>query len=147
MDPTLVTPENIETFAKLAVDAAQQGNSGMLLSLALVGVIWGVRKFLGPKVPFLQTQAGGALLTLGTAFGGGLASSLASGQKISGPIALGALKVAFTAAGGWTLIKHLLSAFQPDAKAIKLEAVKAGEQAGKDAKILSITDIVDGDKK
>ena len=145
----LVTPENLQAFAELALAAAKSGNVAMLLSLALVLVVWAIRKFLGPKIPFLNTQLGGALVTLVGAFGAALATTLAGGGVFSWAIALGALKVAFTAAGGWTLIKHLTTAFKPvDPVAIKnaaeAEGAKAVEVAIADGKVVSIEEAIRG---
>lgn len=135
-------PENLEAFAKLALDAARSGNAWMLISLALILAVYLVRKFLGPKVPFLRTQGGGAILNLVMAFAGALASTLLAGQTMSPLLALAAFKVAFTAAGGWTLVKHLLSLVRVDPEAIKAaaeaEGVKAKDAAVAAGKVLSI---------
>lgn len=145
-----LNPENLEVFAKLALDAARSGNAWMLISLALILAVYLVRKFLGPKVPFLQTQGGGALLNLVMAFAGALASTLLAGQTMSPLLALAAFKVAFAAAGGWTLVKHLLSLIRVDPVAIKAEAeaagVKAGEAAKAEGRILTVVEAIEEKK-
>jgi hypothetical protein len=108
----VLNPENLEAFAKLAFEAAKTGNAWMLVSLGLILAVYLVRKFLGPKVPFLQTQAGGAILNLVMAFAGAIASALIAGQSMNPLLAVAAFKVAFTAAGGFTLVKHLLTLFK-----------------------------------
>lgn len=142
-----LNPENLELFAGLAVDAVKSGNGWLILSVALVAVVWAARKFLGDKVPFLKTQAGGALLTLVASFAGALATVLTSGSPMSWVIALGAFKVAFTAAGGWTLVKHLLTLLQgKDPATIKAGAEAAGakavESAVNDGTVQSVEDVL-----
>lgn len=147
MDLSTVSPDNIEQFVNLVFDAIKGGNWWLLVALGLVLVVWLVRKLLGPKVPWLQTQAGGAILNLVISFGGALATVLVTGQPMGWLVALGALKVAFTAAGGWTLVKHLLTLLGgADAAAIKADAEKAGEAAAAKAPVLSITDAVKGEE-
>jgi hypothetical protein len=140
-----ITPETLQGLAELAIGAAKTGNWALLLSLALGIVVFLVRKFVGPKVPFLQTQLGGALLTLVGSFGAAITETLAKGTGFGWETALAALKVAFTAAGGWTLIKHLLTAFKPvDPVAIKNEAVAAGVKAVGEAKVISLEEAIQG---
>ena len=146
-----LNPENLEAFAKLAFEAAKTGNAWMVISLALIAAVFLVRKFLGPKVPFLQTQAGGAILNLVLAFAGAVASALMAGQSMNPVLALAAFKVAFTAAGGFTLVKHLLTLFKgKNPEQIKAEAaaegVKAGEAAVAKGEILSVKDVLEGKK-
>lgn len=135
----------LEALAKLLMQAAQDKNGFMLLAIALVGAVYLTRKFLAKKIPFLQSQAGGSILVFVNAFAGMLITSLASGQPMSGAMALTALKIAFTAAGGWTLVKHLLSSLRKeDVEEIKAEAVQAGEKAASDAPVKSLEDIANG---
>ncbi len=141
-------PENLEVFAKLAWQAVQTGNAWLILSFALVLVVWGVRKFLGPKVPFLQTQAGGAILTLVGSFAGAAGSALMAGQAMSPVLALAAFKVAFAASGGWTLVKHLLTLIKSaDAAKIKAEAEAAGKEAAAKVVPQSLRDALKDDTK
>lgn len=147
-----LNPENLEAFAKLAFESAKTGNAWMLVSLSLIGSVALVRKFLGPKIPFLQTQAGGAILNLVMAMGGATATALMSGQPMSPELALTAFKVAFSAAGGFTLVKHLLTLFKGrDPVQIKADAaaegVKAGEAANANGEILSVRDVIEGKKQ
>lgn len=125
-----LTPDNLEVFAQLAWKAVQTGNAWLIFSFALVLVVYLVRKFLGPRVPFLQTQAGGAILTLVGSFAGATGSALMAGQAMNPALALAAFKVAFTASGGWTLVKHLMTLIKTaDAEKIKAEAEAAGKEA------------------
>lgn len=154
MDLDLAT---LEGLANLAQKTAETGNTWLLLPLGLAAIVFAVRFFLAAKVPFFATKAGGALLTLALALAGGLASSLLSGKGMSLHVLIDAGKIAFTAAGGWTLLKHLLGPAldslkaklgQPvDAEAVKKNAEAAGEQAaGEPGKVVSIEDVIKGDK-
>lgn len=141
-------PENIEAFAKLAWQAVQSGNAWLILSFALVLAVYLVRKFLGTKVPFLQTQAGGAILTLVGSFAGAAGSALMAGQTMSPVLALAAFKVAFAASGGWTLVKHLLTLIKSaDAAKIKAEAEAAGKEAAAKVVPQSLRDALKDDTK
>lgn len=155
MDLDLAT---LEGLASLAQKLAETGNTWLLLPLALAALVFVVRFFLAAKVPFFGTKAGGALLTLVLSLAGGLASSLLGGHGMSWQVLFDAAKIAFTAAGGWTLLKHLLGPAlealkaklgKPvDAEALKAEAEAAAEKAVKEAsesgKVVSIEDAVKG---
>jgi hypothetical protein len=106
---TVVTPENLEAFFKLVLTAASAGKWAQLVALALVGLVWLLRKLIVPKVPFFATGEGGALLTVLTSFVGALATAvLAPGVTFSWTLVSGAFYAALMAAGGWSLAKHLL---------------------------------------
>lgn len=119
---------SVEQFAQLVLDAAQSKNWWLLLALALSGAVFLLRKY-GDKIPFYSkwlapffaTPTGGAVLTLVSAFVGALATALLGGATMTGALALSALKIALTAAGGWTLLKHLwplLGQFFPPKSAV-----------------------------
>lgn len=147
MDSTdILTPDNLSAFAGIAVDAAKQGNSAMLISLAVVVAVWLVRKYLGPKIPFLQTKRGGAILGLLTSLSGGVASTLASGKGWSWDILVSAAKIAFTAAGGWMTMKHLIFD-DVDPGAIKTDAKQAGADATANVVPLTIVSVIDAPEK
>lgn len=151
----------LEGLADLAQKTAETGNTWLLLPLGLAAIVFAVRFFLSAKVPFFATKAGGALLTLALALAGGLASSLLSGKGMSTHVLIDAAKIAFTAAGGWTLLKHLLTPGlealkaklgQPvDAEALKKGAEAAAEKVAQEAqesgKVISIEDAVKGEDK
>lgn len=143
-----LNPENLEVFAKLLFEAAKSGNAWLLISLALIGGVYLVRRFLGGKVPFLKSQAGGALLNLVMAFAGAIASALLAGQSMSPVVALAAFKIAFAAAGGWTIVKHLLTLLKgKDPEAIKAESEAAGKDAVAGAKVMSIKEAIEKEPK
>lgn len=125
-----LNPENLEAFAGLLVKAVETKNVALIAALAAILAVYLLRRFVLGKVPFFQSKAGGAVLTLVVAFLGSLATSLLGGAAFSGALVLGALQVAFTAAGGWTLVKHLLSVIRKEDPAlIKGEAAAAGAAA------------------
>lgn len=130
----LTNPETLQALLALAVEGAKTGNAWLLIALAVVALVFVARKFLGPKIPFFATKAGGALLTLLSSFGGAVTAALASGQKMTPILALGAFKIAFAAAGGWTIVKHLFTLFQgTDPAQIKTDAMLKGVEAGTEA--------------
>lgn len=144
MDDVL-NPENLSAFANLLVQAAKDRNAFLVLALALIAAVYLVRRFIAKKVPFFGTQAGGAVLTMMSSFAGALASSLLAGQAFSPMLALAALKIGFSAAGGWTLVKHFLTFWKgSDPAQIKQAAEEAGAAAAAAAKPLTVEEIVAG---
>ncbi len=99
---------DFESFARLLLDAARNGDGVLLIALALVGVTALVRYFLGARVAFFKSDIGGALLAFGIGFFGAVATSLAAGDALSGELFLNALKVTFVAMGGYAGLKKLL---------------------------------------
>ncbi len=96
-------------LARPVYDAVVHGNYALAAAAFLVLAVALVRRYAGPKVPFLHSDAGGALLTLVGSFGGALATALAAGGAVfSGHLAWVAFMIAITAAGGYGLIKKLL---------------------------------------
>lgn len=95
-----------------AYDAIMAGHYVAAAALALVLAMAAFKRYApGRAGEFAHTDAGGALCTLVMAFGGGLAMATASGQGWSGlssAVLLTSLKVAATAAGGYTLLKKLV---------------------------------------
>lgn len=155
--PSLPNPDQLADFLKIVFEAVMAGKWTSVAAFALVLAIWGARKYLVPHVPFLATQAGGALLALGTAVLGGCASALLAGAGVSWPVILAAVTLAVKAAGGWTLASHLLPLLYPllakmgmpgllDAHAVKLEAKAAGVEAVKALKVRTVEDVVNGAK-
>ncbi len=132
-----LNPENVQ--------ASLAHNAWLFASLALVGVVFLARKFLTAKVPFLGTQAGGAILTIATSFAGAAGTALLTGQPMSWLLALAAAKVAFTAAGGWTLVSHLFTLLQTgDPVTIKADAAAAGAKAADASTPKTLEDIAKG---
>lgn len=103
-----VSPENLDAFLKLVLAAVATGKWASVAALALVAAVWGLRKFVAPKVPFFATGEGAAVLTISASFVGALATALLAGSALSVPLVWSSLQVAVMAAGGWSLAKHLL---------------------------------------
>ena len=132
----LFNPDNMEVFAKIVLDAVMSKNWALLASLLLILVVWGLRKFAGKKIPFLNTDAGGALSVLVLAVLGAVANSLIAGQALSGALILAALKVGFVAAGGYGMLKKVLAPLLLKllpAKADPVEVVAEAEAEGEKA--------------
>ncbi len=150
-----LNPDNLQAFAKFLLDAVQTRNYGLLMAAALSGVVYLLRKYAAAKWPFLQTQAGGGLLLLGTSLAGALLTTFAAGATVTAPLLLAALSTAFWAAGGWTLASHLLmplaqkflpGIFKGDAPAIEAAASAAGAAAADATTPQTAADIVNGAK-
>src|SRR5690606_26496540 len=95
-------------LAKPVLDAILAGNPGLASALALVFVAAAARRYGGKYVPFLKTDAGGALTVLVGAFGGAAAAALYAGGGWSLGLAWSAFQVAAATAGGYSLVKRLL---------------------------------------
>lgn len=128
-------PERIEDFARLVLDAVQSRNYALIVALAVVLVVFLLRKFGGSRLPFLRTDRGGALLVLGVSVAGAVANALAAGAPFSGALMLTAVRVALTAAGGFTLVKRLVFGGPEIAQAERQVEIAAGQVAGKAAAI------------
>lgn len=100
-DPTAT----IDAFAK-----AVEGGNPWLIAAAGVGLlVFLLRRFVPGKFGnWLRTDLGGALLSLTVSFAGALATKLATGGAITLGVVVAAIGVAFTASGGWSLIRRLL---------------------------------------
>lgn len=104
-----VAPAEQSVFDLLmpAVNAFKGGAWALGASLLLVAGVAAARQYAAPRVAFLRTDAGGALLLLVGAFGAALAASLAT-SSLSAGLAWGALKLAVITSGGWSLAKKLI---------------------------------------
>lgn len=122
-----LSPENFDAFAKVIYDAVMSKNYSLVAALAVVAIVWAVRKFGTPKFPQLQSDRAGAALAIITASTGAIATALAAGQPFTWPLALKALSTALMAAGGWSLAKKLL--FPKSIEQARSEAVQAGTVA------------------
>lgn len=103
-----VTPDALDKFLSLVLEAAVAGKWSSLAALGLVAAVWALRKFIVPKAPFFATGEGGAVLTILTSFVGAVATAVLAGAAFSGTLVWSSLQVALLAAGGWSLVKHLL---------------------------------------
>jgi len=93
---------------KPVYDAFAHGQKLYAGMLALVALVALAKRYLAPRVPFLQSDAGGAAMALLGSFGAAMATSLASGVGVSFAMVKTALWIAVGAAGGYSLIKKLV---------------------------------------
>lgn len=148
-----LTPDQMSDFGKALLGAFAGKQWWMVGSLGLVGLVWTVRKYLSPKVPFLASASGGALLTLLTALGGALVASLASGGALTWPMFTAAALIAFKAAGGWALLMHLADPLLTkwglhfDAAAVQTQAKVEGAAAAAATPSVDPASVVNGDGK
>ena len=101
-------PEALLDLAKPVLAAVMSGQYAYAAALALVFAVAAARRYGGARVPFLRSDAGGALLAVGGAFAGALATSIAASGAISIGLLWSALGVAVAAGGGYSLIKRLI---------------------------------------
>lgn len=94
---------------KPVYDAVTAKNYALAGALGLVALVALIKRYLGGRIPWLHSDAGGATTTLLMAFGTAMATSLAPGAHLSFDMAKGALLVAFAAAGGYAMLKKLLA--------------------------------------
>lgn len=150
------SPDSLQQFAELVINAAKSGQWAMLAALGLVAVVWAVRKWGAPKLPFLATPEGGAVLNLATGFSGALLTALLGGTPFTWGLAWASLQVSILAAGGWSLFKSLLLPLllkvpflanlfaRGDAATAITEAKKAALAAAVVAKPPKSTDVANG---
>ena len=107
---TVITPPDGTLWDLLqpVLDAFQHGSYVYAGSLALVVAVAIIRRYAAPKQPWFSTDAGAGLLTLLASFGATLAATLPGGIAFEWVMAWHALEIAFGAAGGYTLVKHLI---------------------------------------
>ncbi|NTX16164.1 hypothetical protein HUA76_35880 [Myxococcus sp. CA056] len=128
-------PEQFDVFAQLLFNAVTSQNYALVASLVVVLLVYLLRKFGGAFVPFFNTDRGGAVLVLGVSLAGAVANALAAGAPFSLALVLTAVKVALTAAGGFTLVKRLLFGAPAIESAEQAGEIAAGQVAGKAAAI------------
>jgi hypothetical protein len=96
-------------LAKPVLDAILAGQYWLAAAGALILAVGLVRRYVVPKVPFLQTDAGGTLLTFVVSFGGAMATSIAASAGIfSLALVKPAFGLAFAAIGGFLAVKRLV---------------------------------------
>ncbi|TQF09182.1 hypothetical protein FJV41_45945 [Myxococcus llanfairpwllgwyngyllgogerychwyrndrobwllllantysiliogogogochensis] len=139
-------PEQFEAFAQLLLDAVTSRNYALLAALVVVLLVYLLRKFGGAFIPFLRTDRGGAVLVLGVSLAGAVANALAAGAPFSLALLVTALKVALTAAGGFTVIKRLVFGTPAIERAGQAGELAAGQVAGKAAAIAVLEQLDRGGK-
>lgn len=105
---TAASDTSLLDVAKPVFEAILSGKPGLAAALALVLVAAVARKYAGKRIGFFNTDAGGAVLVLLGSFGGAAAAAITGGASWSFSLGYKALAVAFSAAGGYSLVKRLL---------------------------------------
>ena len=96
-------------FAGEVLAAAKNGEWRLLSGLVLIALVWATRRWGSKLVPWFSTDRGGAALVLGLALLGGVATTLFEGAPLSMGLLANVVSMAMTAAGGWAIVKKLLS--------------------------------------
>ena len=110
------------SIAGALLSAIQGKHWGIAVGLGLSGVVWLLRNKIAPNWKAVQTDRGGAILTLATALVATIGAELAGGV-MSVTTILDAVLAAMTAAGGFSLIKKIVS---PSDQPAQAPAVKPG---------------------
>ena len=100
---------DVLSLAKSLYDAVMHGQWALLAALVLVALVFALRKFVAPKVPFLASDAGGVLLAFFGSLGGALSTAFAAGEAFSWALLFKAAQVAFLAMGGYAALKKLFA--------------------------------------
>lgn len=91
------------------LNAAKGGQWRLLAGLLLSLLVWAARRWGASTIPWLKTDRGGATLVLALALLGGVAATLAGDQPFAWGLLLNSLSMAFTAAGGFAIVKKILA--------------------------------------
>jgi hypothetical protein len=105
---TLAPDESLLQLIRPVIDAVMSGHYFIASAAALVFVAAVANRYGGKHVAFLNTDYGRALTVLVGAFGGSLLSAAYTGASFTVAIGWSAVKVAFFAAGGYSLAKPLV---------------------------------------
>lgn len=92
------------------LDAFQHGSYLYAGSLALVVAVALTRRYIEPKYVWLSSDAGAGVLTLLGAFGASMVATFAGGVVFEWSLVWHSLEIAFGAAGGYTVVKHVIIA-------------------------------------
>jgi hypothetical protein len=99
------------SFASQLWMAFEAKDWGKLLFFGITGLVWALRKWVGPKVPALMTAPAGVAMNFAIAFSGMLMTSWAAGTKVTPHAIFTSIYGGFIAAGGWTILKNLWEHF------------------------------------
>lgn len=100
--------DDYQQLAAVIFEAVKSGNWALVACAVLIGLVWLIRKYGSERIPFLQTDAGGALLVLVLGPLGAVMNMLAAGQKFDVALLATGLKMGFVAAGGYATVKKIL---------------------------------------
>lgn len=94
-------------FLASILAAAKSGQWRLLAAGLLMALVWAARRFGAKAWPWLATDRGGAALVMLLAILGGIATTLGASDTITFGLFVNSLSVAFTAAGGWAILKKV----------------------------------------
>ncbi|WP_233604967.1 hypothetical protein [Corallococcus sp. AB030] len=140
-------PGNVESFARLILDAVTARNWALVASLAVIALVYVLRRFVGAWWPLLRTARAGAVLALLLSVSGAMANALLAGESFTVALLLKALTIGLGAAGGFTVVKTLLFGDAVEDAAREAGEVAAGEIAGKAAAVAALDALQPGNKR
>ncbi len=85
----------------------REGDWRLVTGFVLMAAMLGLNKVRG-RVSFFRGDRGGAILVLVLALAGSISAALFSDAGLDASLIVGAVSTAFTAAGGYTLIKRII---------------------------------------
>ncbi|WP_223645548.1 hypothetical protein [Corallococcus sp. EGB] len=143
---TALNPGNVEAFARLVLDAVTARNWALVASLAVVALVYVLRRYVGAWWPVLRTARVGAVLAVLLAVAGAVANALLAEEAFTVALLLKAVAIGLGAAGGFSVVKALLFG-DAEAEAVqKAGEAAAGEIAGKAAAVAALESLTPGSK-
>lgn len=109
VDPAPASDYAPQDVARNMYDAIRAGRWFIALGGLLMLFVWGVRQFLAPRWDWFKTQTGGRVLAFGAALLTALGTALVADQPPNLSLFVGALTMAWTAAGQWHDVKDVKS--------------------------------------
>jgi len=103
------SPDELGGFVEAVAKAVGAKDWRLLGGLASILVVWVLRKFLAPHVKWFGTDRGGACMALIVGVLGAVGHVLMSSQPWGFQMISDAVVMAVTAAGGWAMMKKLVS--------------------------------------
>lgn len=99
---------DIEALFKTLWSAVESGNWWAVTAAGLAIAVFWARKALARRWPWIASDRGGVLSLLVGGTLGGVAIALLGGQALGLGVVFAAAKVAFTAAGGFSVLRKLI---------------------------------------
>lgn len=112
-----VPDESLVDLAKPVFQAVMSGNYVLAAAAALVLVVAAVARRAPASWTWVRADWGRALLVFLGSFGGAAATALTASAAVTWAVAYMSVKVAFAAAGGYSLLKPLIKALEVRAPA------------------------------
>lgn len=95
-------------FLNALYDAIKTKNLRVVVACGIVALVFVTRRWGSRWVPWFKTGRGGAVLVISVGVLGGVVTALGSSSPLGFQMLIDGAVMGFTAAGGWTVIKHLL---------------------------------------